>query len=205
MPVWKQLKKPPKLQRWSEVIWGWGGDVPGPRFGVEPDGVSFRGLCSSTRWPGWLTFGAWVTHLCLSLNPETITERHTTSATATPSAIVTCGSTVHTWRSVPLCLPPAHQTFYFRGKLISIYQPIWRLCKQHKLGGWRAVLLLYNLTVLTRSHKALLISVFHLQSSLCEAVFYSALLFVFVRGNYQFFQMSEVRFFCHFSFFGNFL
>lgn len=70
-----------------------------------------RAMFSQTSRPGWLAFGAWVTHPCFSLNPETITESHSTPARDTPSL----PSTAHRWYSVcvSLCLTHLNHTFYF--------------------------------------------------------------------------------------------
>lgn len=121
------------------------------------------GLFSQTSWPRWLTFGAWVTHPCFSLDPETITEPQRSS---NRHCIITCGSTMHRWHSVPLCMSLAHlsQSFYFKGNsFLSINRSDVSVNSTNGSVGRCCS----NYCTFVR----LLISVFHLQSSLWDKLY----------------------------------
>lgn len=116
---------------WAKVGRGCGFEVGGGSHDQDRSKTHWsllQALESQTSWTGWLTFGAWVTHPSLSVNPETITQSHNHS-------IVTCGSTVSLSVS---CSSESGRLFW--GQLISIYQPIRCVCKQYEWERWQMVL-----------------------------------------------------------------
>lgn len=129
---------------WSEldVVRGGGG---GCRSALRSEAKTvwslLRGLFSQTSWPQWLTFGAWVTHPCLNLDPETITVSRCALATDAPSLPVVQQCTDDTL-SCPV--PSSESHLLFSGEIISIHQPIRCVGKQYKWECWQMVLqLLY--------------------------------------------------------------
>lgn len=140
-------------------------------------GLSSEGWFSQSSWRWWLTFGAWVTHSCFSLNTETITESHSTPATDTPSLPVVQQYTDDT-QSLSDCLHLS-QTFYFQGNsfLSIILSDVSVNNTNGRVGRWCS-----NYRTFVGLVKVSLISIFHLQPSLCDKQ-HCIMLFAFVRGN----------------------
>ncbi len=165
---------------WSELNWGWGCGLGLQVHALEWGQMVWsllRGMFSQTSWLWWLTFGAWVTHRCYSLNPETITESHTTPAADTLSLPEVQQCTDDTL-SLSVCLSLAWvRPSILGGELISIYQPITRVCKQYEWERWQMALQLLHICSVADQHISFTVFV------VWQAVLCCIMLFVFVRGN----------------------
>lgn len=96
------------------------------------------GLSSQPSWTRWLTFGAWVTHPCFRIGPETITESHSAPATDTPSLPPVQQCMDDTLFFFDPSIP--NRTLFFRGKSFPSISRIRRVCKQCKWERWQMVL-----------------------------------------------------------------